>query len=212
MRASRKGGRARLALVIGFCTLLAACGSSGIEVEREAHLPANSAGASFMMLDARGQDADPRHARAADLVAAELTARHFVRVTEPAQARFAVMVWDRSREARPAEAPSGESSSSSYQGRGRGGMGGPGGTGGRGGRMGGGPLPTEGAPASRAERRVEIQIYDLTQRGPGQHVFNATARLDDPQARGTGTAEMIAAALRDFPGRPRESFSVPATR
>jgi hypothetical protein len=60
-------------------------------------------------------------------------------------------------------------------------------------------------------RRVEIQIYDITQpQGPGQHVFNATARL--PEGQAGGAAEMIAAALRNFPGREQESFTVPVTR
>jgi hypothetical protein len=67
-------------------------------------------------------------------------------------------------------------------------------------------------PDPRPVRRVEIQIYDLTRtQGGGQHVFNATAQLTE-EGTGGGAAQMITAALRDFPGRERESFTVPVTR
>jgi len=216
MRASRERtgsarlGRPALAPILGLAGLLAGCGTSGIQVEREAHLPADSAGATFMMLAARGQDTDPGHARNADLVAAELVARHFVRVSDPAAAHFAVMVWDRRGESRAAEGRSGSSPASGLQGRGRGGMGMPGGSG----RMRGGPPPADAPdPAPRPVRRVEIQIYDLTRpQGAGEHVFTADARVAESEVGERGAAELIAAALRDFPGRERERFSVPLRR
>jgi glutathione S-transferase len=114
-------GRRAFGLLLAACGLLAGCGTSGIQVEREAHLPPGSAGASFMVLAARGQDNDPGYARNAELIAAELTARHFVRVTEPTAAHFAVMVWERRRDTPARDARPSESSTSGSRGRGRGG-------------------------------------------------------------------------------------------
>lgn len=204
---SARPGRPVLVL-IGLAGLLAGCASSGIQVEREAHLPPDSAGATFMMLAARGQDDDPGYARNADLVAAELAARHFVRVADPASARFAVMVWDRRGESRAAEDRPSTPPASGLRGRGRGRMGLAGGGG-----MRSSPPPVDAPdPAPRPVRRVEIQIYDLARpRGPDEHVFTADARLAESEAGGRGAAELIAAALRDFPGRGRDRFSVPVS-
>ncbi|MDB5377396.1 MAG: hypothetical protein JWR00_1842, partial [Rubritepida sp.] len=157
-------GRRTFALALAACGLLAGCGTSGIQVEREAHLPPGSAGASFMVLAARGQDSDPGYARNAELVAAELTARHFVRVMEPAAARFAVMVWERSRDTPARATRLGDSPTSGSRGRGRGGSfgGGMGMSGGGRTRGDSSPVETSG-PGPRPVRRVEIQIYDITQ-------------------------------------------------
>lgn len=196
--------RAALAgmLILAAGAPLAGCGTgSGIQVQREAHLPPDSAGARFMMLAARGQDRDPGYAQDAELVAAELTARHFVRVTEPTEARFAVMVWDRRAEGATDPVPR-QDPTSGAPGRRRGG--------GRGGsRTRDSPVEytSEGAP--RPARHVEIQIYDLTRpEGAGQHVFTADARLTEAEAGGRGAAELIAAALRDFPGSGSQRYSV----
>jgi hypothetical protein len=210
MRVSRKrtGSGLVLALILGLSGLLAGCGTSGIRVQREAHFPSDGAGANFVMLAARGQDNDPAYARNAELVAAELTARHFVRVTEPASARFAVMVWEGRREPRAANDRPSEPPATGSRVR-RGGMGMSDGS-----RARRNPTPSD-APGHDAppERRVEIQIYDLTRpRGRSEQVFMADAQLMETQAGGRGTRELIAAALRDFPGHERERFSIPISR
>lgn len=211
---------ARRGAVVLALGLLAGCGSSGIQVERVAQLPADSGGARFMMLTARTQDNDPSHAQLAELVAAQLAARNFVRVTEPAEARFAVMVWERRSgpgDAAPPRAASTSDSQTPSRGRmggGGGGFGGGGmGGGGRRGRPSNGMPPSEesGQP-SRRTHLVQIRIYDLTRpHGPDQRVFDSRAEISSADGRAS-TETLIAAALRDFPGRAQETYSVPVTR
>ncbi len=207
--------RRTLALLLGACGLLAGCGTSGIQVQREAHLPPDSAGARFVMLAARGQDNDPVHARDAEMVASELAAHHFVRVTEPAEARFAVMVWDRRGEGATDPTPRSDPTAGAT-GRRRGGAGGSSGRDTAGGGGGRGPRSQDNPPQEyvsddhlQPARHVEIQIYDITRpQGPGQHVFTADARITEAEAHGRGAPELIAAALRDFPGSGSQSYSI----
>jgi hypothetical protein len=102
-------------------------------------------------------------------------------------------------------------------GMGGGGMGGPGGMGG-GGRGG-----NFGDPGSDQHDRVarvasasgtasfRIAIFDLSKpQSPDEKLFDAEAWAKAPREGGdTVVAAMIEAALKDFPGKPQENFSVP---
>jgi hypothetical protein len=97
-----------------------------------------------------------------------------------------------------------------------GGMGGVGGGygagGGEGGRHGGGfggDMPRPTGVADSDQSRLRIAIFDLTKpRSPQERVFHAEAHAPTPHT-GREIAAMISAALKDFPGKSKESFSVP---
>jgi hypothetical protein len=95
-------------------------------------------------------------------------------------------------------------------------MGGPGG-------MGGGRGGNFGDPGSDQHDRVarvasasgtasfRIAIFDLSKpQSPDEKLFDAEAWAKAPREGGdTVVAAMIEAALKDFPGKPQENFSVP---
>ncbi len=106
-----------------------------------------------------------------------------------------------------------------------GGMGGVGGAYGAGGGMGGGygagegghrpgggfggDMPRPNGVADTDQSRLRIAIFDLTKpKSPQERVFHAEAHAPTPRS-GREIAAMISAALKDFPGKTKESFSVP---
>jgi hypothetical protein len=73
----------------------------------------------------------------------------------------------------------------------------------------GGDMPRPTGVADADQSRLRIAIFDLTKpKSPQERVFHAEAHAPTPHT-GREIAAMISAALKDFPGKTKESFSVP---
>ncbi len=201
-------GRARAPLLALMLVGLAACISNTIEVTRRTSFPPAATGARFIVLLTDEQQGDPDIVHDASFLVARLEADGLVAANTSADARYAVML-ARSRPSQHQEADS-AASADDREANGFGGAGGHGmGGGGFGGHHGGHGM---GRGQSSPERGVlRIAMFDLTKpRSPKERVFYAEVHAPaDRQASEDVVEAMIAAALKNFPGKSSESYSEP---
>ncbi len=192
---------------------VAGCSADTIDVQRETSLPAGGAQARFVVILTPDEESEPAFRRYAAILAAELQAHGMVAVNEPSQARYAVMFDENWH-----STPSGFSSSSQTPESGVGGSHGAGGfdRGGAGG-MHDGSDSDHGSESSAhllldtVQGKVRIGVFDLTRpKSPQERVFHADVRAKaPPDGSDAIVGAMIKAALKDFPGKTQESYSVP---
>jgi hypothetical protein len=197
--------RAPLALCLAVS--LAACGANhSIDVTRRTTLSPAVKGAPFLVLLSEDEGNDPSYHAYATELAGQLQARGLAGVNDPKKAHYAVMLerdWPQRHHASDDDSTRSDTS-------GRGGHGGGGGFGGGGGHHhGGGGLNTSDRETNDATLR--IAIFDLTKpKSPDERVFFASAHAPSGhEDEDSAINAMIEAALRDFPGKPHEAFSVP---
>jgi len=201
--------RAKMPLLALLLIGLGACSSNTIDVTRRSSLPGAGKGAPFIVLLTDEQQSDPDAVHDASFLVTQLEADGLVAASKTADARYAVML-ARSRPGEHHDESGGSQDEAASQGGGFGGGGGRGmGGGGFGGHHGGHGM---GGNASASESDVlRIAIFDLTQpRSPKERVFYAEVRAPaDRQASPDVVEAMIEAALKNFPGKSRESYSQP---
>jgi hypothetical protein len=185
---------------------LGACSSNTIDVTRRSSLPAAGKGAPFIVLLTDEQEGDPDAVHEASFLVTQLEADGLVAASTSADARYAVML----ARSRASEHHDGGGSQADAQQEGGGWGGGAGrgmGGGGFGGHHGGHGMAS--SPSAPDKGVLRIAIFDLTKpRSPKERVFYAEVRAPaDRQASDGMVDAMIAAALKNFPGKPRESFS-----
>ncbi len=220
-----------LAILLG----LSGCGPETIDVQRAARPAAIGADAPFTVLLTDAQQRDPEFVRTARIVVARLQAHGMVPAAQLSQARYAVMLDEHGTgpivyDDTPLHANDSFGARGDLGGAGGGGpgMSGPG-MGGAG--MGGAGMGGAGMGGSRGESfadtgsdqhervaRVDsgttsfrIAIFDLTKpQRPDEKVFDAEAWAKAPHdGSDSVVTAMIEAALKDFPGKPEENYSVP---
>jgi hypothetical protein len=197
----------RAPLALCFAVGLAACGANhSIDVSRRTSLSPAVKGAPFLVLLSEDEGNDPSyHAYAAEL-ASQLQAQGLAGVNDPRRAHYAVMLerdWPQSHHASDGESTSNDTG-------GRGGHGGGGGFGGGGGHHHGGGGGFSKSDSDPNDASLRIAIFDLTKpKSPDERVFFASAHAPSGHDEDDSAINaMIEAALKDFPGKPRESFSV----
>ncbi len=207
----RKSWLARLGPILLAAMLpgLGACTASGIDVTRRTSLSGVGRDAAFIVLltDDQAGVADYQHY--ADLLVDDLRADGLVPASKPADARYAVMLAHILPKAHGGSEDDGSSAADGPISGGRGMGGGHGGSGGggfghRGGRgMGGGDSGSD-------QDVLRIAMFDLTKpRSPEERVFYAEVRAPSDRQSSDMVADMITAALRNFPGKPKESYTEP---
>ncbi len=221
-----------LAVLLG----VSGCGADTIDVERAARPAAIGQGVPFTILLTDAQERDPEFVHYARIVVARLEAHGLVAAADPHQARYAVML-DQHGSGPVAsfdDAPilpggdlgthgdiGGPGGGIGGPGVGGGGFGGPGqgGAGGLGGGRGGNFAETGDVPHEHISRggsesgntSFRIAIFDLSKpQSPDEKLFDAEAWAKAPREPSDAVVTaMIEAALKDFPGKPQENFSVP---
>jgi hypothetical protein len=207
-------------LVVG----LAGCGAGKtIDVTRQSRLSSPVKNAAFIVLLSTDQGGQPEYQEYAATLARQLQAQGLAGVRDPAKARYAVM-FDRTWPHKHAESDVSQDSGESMHGggMGRGGMGGGGmggggmggggfgGGGGGGGHHHGGGGGLGGDRGDSSDTSVRIALFDLTKPdSPQEKVFFAKVRAPIGQDEDDAAVDtMIEAALKDFPGKRNETFSV----
>ncbi len=193
---------------------LAGCGGETIDVQRETSLPASGAPARFVVILTQDEESEPAFRRYAAILADELRSHGMVAVSDPRDAHYAVM-FDENWHSTPsgfdhASQGSGSRGAGDFD---RGGMGGMHGAGDA------DATPTSSDPSAHllldtVQGKVRIGVFDLTRpKSPQERVFHADVRAKAP-ADGSDAIvdEMIKAALKDFPGKSQESYSVPVPK
>jgi hypothetical protein len=218
---------------------LSGCGSDTIDVERAARPAAIGQALPFTVILTDAQQRDPEFIHYARIVVARLEAHGLVAAADVHQARYAVLldqhgsgpvVFDDAPLAAGGDfgahgdmgGPGGGIGGPGMGGAGMGGVGGMGGSGMGGGGMGGrganfadtGPDQHDRVArvaSAAGNTSFRIAIFDLTKpQRPDEKVFDAEAWAKAPhEGSDTLVVAMIEAALKDFPGKPEENFSVP---
>jgi hypothetical protein len=188
--------------------LLAACSSNTIDVARRANFTSASTGAPFIVLLTDEQQSDPDTVRDASFLVRQLEADGLAAADKTADARYAVML-EPGRVTQTGD----ETASTQSDSQGGGGFGGGGGRGMGGGGF-GGHHGGHGFGQSRSAPEpgvLRIAIFDLTKpRSPKERVFYAEVRAPRDRRQSEEVVDaMIAAALKNFPGKTRESYSEP---
>lgn len=232
MMSQKNSASLLLAVLLG----VSGCGPETIDVQRAARPAAIGADAQFTVLLTDAQQRDPEFVRTARIVVARLAAHGLVPAAELSQARYAVMldehgsgpvVYDdtpiHSNDSFGARGDMGGAGGTGpgMSGPGMGGVGGPGmggaGMGGLGGARGESFADTGSDQHERVTRvdsgttSFRIAIFDLTKpQRPDEKVFDAEAWAKAPHdGSDSVVTAMIEAALKDFPGKPQEDYSVP---
>jgi len=200
------------AIVLPMLLGIVACSSNTIDVTRRSSISALGKDAPFIVLLTDEQESEPEYLHYAQLVVSQLESDGLVAAPKAAAARYAVMLARSQPHAHAADdgAPSSAADDQAGGGMGEGGMGGGRGMGSGGfGHHGGHGM---GRSHSQAEQGVlRIAIFDLTKpHSKQERVFYAEVHVP---AEREGSEEvvdaMINAALKNFPGKPHESFSEP---
>jgi hypothetical protein len=187
-------------LVVG----LAGCGAGKtIDVTRQSRLSSPVKNAAFIVLLSTDQGGQPEYQEYAATLARQLQAQGLAGVRDPAKARYAVM-FDRTWPHKHAESDVSQDSGESMHG------GGFGGGGGGGGHHHGGGGGLGGDRGDSSDTSVRIALFDLTKPdSPQEKVFFAKVRAPIGQDEDDAAVDtMIEAALKDFPGKRNETFSV----
>ena len=190
-----------LALGLGACAA-----ANSIDVTRRTSLSPAVKGAPFLVLLSEDEGNDPTYKDYAAALAGQLQAQGLTAVNDPKQARYAVMLereWPHRHAASDDSRPSADGGG--MGGRGGGGFGGGGGGGHHHGGSGLG-----GSETGTHETALRVAVFDLSKpRSPQEQVFFASAHAPVGEDENDAAVDtMIAAAVKDFPGKPQESFAV----
>jgi hypothetical protein len=197
----------RLALAGCLALALGAChAADSIDVTRRTSLSPAVKGAPFLVLLSEDEGSDPSYRGYAAALAGQLRAQGLAGVNDPKQARYAVMLerdW-------PHKHPASDASSGSADGGGMAGRGSGGGGFGGGGHHHGGGGGLGRSDADTHDTALRIAVFDLSKpNSPQEQVFFASAHAPVGQDENDAAIDtMIQAALKDFPGKPHETFSV----
>ncbi len=208
--------RSRWQLAVCLALGVSGCGgNNSIDVTRRTSLSPEVKGAPFLVLLNEDEGGDPSYQGYAASVAEQLKTHGMAGVTDPKKARYAVMLereWPHKHRASDDASASSDDSGTGH-GSGHGGFGG--GGGGGGGFGGGGGHHHGGGGGGKSDTdshdtSLRIAIFDLTKpKSPDERVFFASAHAPIGQDENDASVSaMIDAALKDFPGKPRETFSV----
>ncbi len=184
-------------------TCVAGCAANhSIDVTRQSRLTSPVKGASFIVLLSEDEGGQTDYQDYSATLAKQLQAQGLAGVNDPGKARYAVMLerdWPHHHQASDESQDSG------------GGMHG-GGMGGGGHHHGGGG--TGGGGEDSRDTSLRIAVFDLSKpNSPQEKVFFAKAQAPIGQDENEAAVDtMIQAAMRDFPGKPHESYSVALPR
>jgi len=189
---------------------LGGCGSDTIDVTRMSRLSTGAANQRFTILLTDQEQNDPQYRRYAVALCRQIQAHGFVPVDDPTDARYAVVLNLVEPQLPEDFVPSGTSASDLDAP----GLSAPGHSHGQG----GGPPPAD-APggagirhtaADSGEGRVQISMYDLTKpQQPDEKVLGVEVSAPVKTGHEPAFLPMIAAAFKDFPGKDKETYSVP---
>lgn len=194
---------------------IAACASNTIDVTRRSSLSAFGKNAPFIVLLTDEQQTHPEYIHYAQFLVGQLESGGLVAAPKSADARYAVMLARSEPHEHAADDGASSSAADDQTGSGMGGgrgMGGGGGFGGGGGGFGHHGGHGMGRSQSRPDQGVlRIAIFDLTKpRSKQERVFYAEVHVPAGREGNEQVVDaMITAALKNFPGKPRESFSEP---
>jgi hypothetical protein len=197
----------RAALLLLLLSSVAACTTGhGIDVTRSTSLFQPAKGTPYLVLLSSDQGDDPSYQNYAQTLSVQLQAQGLTTVREAARAHYAIMLerdWPHHGRTTPAD----QSDAVSAHTHGMGGGMGHGGEHHHGG----------GTSASQEDPRATsllIGIFDLTKPNrPDERVFFAKAHAATGKDDNDAVVDaMIVAALRDFPGKARESYDVALPR
>jgi hypothetical protein len=187
---------------------IGACASNTIDVTRQSSISAFGKDTPFIVLLTDEQETDPETIHCAQFLVSQLESNGLVAAPKSADARYAVMLARSQPRADAADEGGASSAADDRAGSGLGGGRGMGGGGGFG-RHGGYGM---GRSQSQPERGVlRIAIFDLTKpRSKQERVFYAEVHVPVDRQGSEGVVDaMITAALKNFPGKARESYSEP---
>jgi hypothetical protein len=206
MLGSRRGSRGGLPIALLLLSV-SACASNTIDVTRRASLPALGKDAPFIVLLTKEQENEEDYVHYAQLLVTRLEAGGLVAADTSAHARYAVMLARSEPRSQQGDESAGSISSDDMGSAGSGHSFGGGGMGG--GRHGGHGMGRSQAAPERGVLR--IAMFDLTKpRSAQERVFYAEVRAPAERQNSEAVVDvMIDAALKDFPGKPRESYTEP---
>ena len=187
-----------LLLCLGGCAA-----TNAIDVTRQTTLPPAVKGAPFIVLLSNDQGDEASYKDYATTLVTQLQSQGLAAVQDAKNARYAVML-DRTWPHRGQDTAEGEA-----QGSGGGGMGRGGGFRGGGGHHHGGGGDGSNRTDSR-DTSLQIAVFDLSKpNSPQEKVFYAEVKAPIGHDENDAAVDaMISAALKDFPGKTHETYSI----